>query len=52
MKTVGVLDAKNRLSAKHGRPVATLSPIENAADVASRIRANPASIQPPKKLQK
>jgi prevent-host-death family protein len=63
MKTVGVFDAKNRLSAlidsgkvvtitKHGRPVATLSPIENAADVASRIRANPASIQPPKKLQK
>ncbi len=53
MKTVGVFDAKNRLSelidsgevvtiTKHGRPVATLSPIrQNAADVASRIRANP-----------
>ena len=53
MKTVGVFDAKNRLSelidsgeiitiTKHGRPVATLSPIrQNPADVAARIRANP-----------
>jgi prevent-host-death family protein len=53
MKTVGVFDAKSRLSeliesgetvtiTKHGRPVATLSPIrENPADVAARIRANP-----------
>ena len=53
MKTVGVFDAKSRLSelidsgevvtiTKHGRPVATLSPIrEKPADVAARIRANP-----------
>ena len=53
MKIVGVFDAKNRLSelidsgevvtiTKHGRPVATLSPIRsNAAAVAARIRANP-----------
>jgi prevent-host-death family protein len=53
MKTVGVFDAKTHLSelidsgevvtiTKHGRPVATLNPIrENAADVATRIRANP-----------
>jgi prevent-host-death family protein len=53
MKTIGVFDAKNRLSelidsgevvtiTKHGRPVATLSPIrQNPADVAARIRANP-----------
>jgi prevent-host-death family protein len=53
MKTVGVFDAKSRLSelidsgevvtiTKHGRPVATLSPIrQNPADVAARIRANP-----------
>jgi prevent-host-death family protein len=53
VKTVGVFDAKSRLSelidsrevitiTKHGRPVATLSPIrENPADVAARIRANP-----------
>jgi prevent-host-death family protein len=53
MKTVGVFDAKNRLSAlidsgevvtitKHGRPVAILSPIrQNPAEVAARIRANP-----------
>jgi prevent-host-death family protein len=53
MKTIGVFDAKTRLSelidsgevvtiTKHGRPVATLSPIrENPADVAARIRANP-----------
>ncbi len=53
MKTIGVFDAKNRLSelidggevvtiTKHGKPVATLSPIrQNPADVAARIRANP-----------
>jgi prevent-host-death family protein len=53
VKTIGVFDAKSRLSeliasgevviiTKHGRPVATLSPIrENPADVAARIRANP-----------
>jgi prevent-host-death family protein len=53
MKRVGVFDAKSRLSelidsgqvviiTKHGRPVATLSPIrQDAADVAARIRANP-----------
>jgi prevent-host-death family protein len=53
VRTIGVFDAKNRLSelidsgevvtiTKHGRPVATLSPIrENPADVAARIRANP-----------
>ncbi len=53
MKTVGVFDAKNRLSelidggevvtiTKHGRPVATLSPIRrHPAEVAARIRANP-----------
>jgi prevent-host-death family protein len=53
MKTVGVFDAKSRLSelidsgetvtiTKHGRPVATLSPIrQDPAEVAARIRANP-----------
>jgi prevent-host-death family protein len=53
MKTVGVFDAKSHLSeliesgevvtiTKHGRPVATLSPIRrSAADVVARIRANP-----------
>lgn len=53
MKSIGVFDAKNRLSeliesgdvvtiTKHGRPVATLSPIrQDAAEVAARIRANP-----------
>jgi len=52
-QTVGVFDAKTRLSeliesgevvtiTKHGRPVATLTPIrQNAAEVAARIRANP-----------
>jgi prevent-host-death family protein len=51
MKTVGVFDAKNRLSAliesgetititKHGKPVATLSPVRpKPAEVAARIRA-------------
>jgi len=51
MKTVGVFDAKNHLSelieigevvtiTKHGKPVATLTPIrQKAADVAARIRA-------------
>jgi prevent-host-death family protein len=50
---MGVFDAKNRLSelidsgevitiTKHGRPVATLTPIRrDAAEVAARIRANP-----------
>jgi prevent-host-death family protein len=53
VKTVGVFDAKSRLSelidsgqvitiTKHGRPVATLSPIrESPTAVAARIRANP-----------
>ncbi len=53
MKTAGVFDEKNRLSklidsgevvtiTKHGRPVATLSPIRrDPAEVAARIRANP-----------
>jgi prevent-host-death family protein len=53
MKTVGVFDAKSRLSelidggevvtiTKHGRPVATLSPIrQDPAAVAARIRAKP-----------
>lgn len=53
MKIVGVFDAKSHLSelidsgevvtiTKHGRPVATLSPVrQNPADVAARIRANP-----------
>jgi prevent-host-death family protein len=53
MKIVGVFDAKSRLSelidsgetitiTKHGRPVATLSPIRrDPAEVAARIRANP-----------
>lgn len=53
MKTVGVFDAKTRLSelidsgepvtiTKHGRPVATLNPIrQNPVEVAARIRANP-----------
>ncbi len=53
MKSIGVFDAKARLSelidsgevvtiTRHGRPVATLSPIrQNAADVSARIRANP-----------
>jgi prevent-host-death family protein len=51
MKTVGVFDAKNHLSeliesgeavtiTKHGKPVATLTPIRRqAVDVAARIRA-------------
>jgi prevent-host-death family protein len=51
MKTVGVFDAKNHLSeliesgetvtiTKHGKPVATLTPVRpQAADVAARIRA-------------
>lgn len=51
MKTVGVFDAKNRLSeiiesgeaitiTKHGKPVATLTPIrQRSADVVARIRA-------------
>ena len=50
MKTVGVFDAKTHLSeliesgevvtiTKHGRPVATLTPVrQNAADVVARIR--------------
>jgi prevent-host-death family protein len=50
MKTVGVFDAKNHLSeliesgeavtiTKHGKPVATLTPIRlQAADVVARIR--------------
>ncbi len=50
MKTIGVFDAKNRLSelidsgesftiTKHGRPVATLTPIrQDASEVATRIR--------------
>ncbi len=53
MRAMGVFDAKNRLSelidsgevitiTKHGRPVATLTPIRrDAAEVAARIRANP-----------
>jgi prevent-host-death family protein len=52
MKTVGVFDAKSHLSeliesgevvtiTKHGRPVATLSPVRQPpADVVARIRAN------------
>jgi prevent-host-death family protein len=52
MRTVGIFDAKTHLSeliergetvtiTKHGRPVATLSPIRRAgAEVAERIRAN------------
>jgi prevent-host-death family protein len=52
MKTVGVFDAKTHLSeliesgevvtiTKHGRPVATLSPVrQDPASVAARIRAN------------
>jgi prevent-host-death family protein len=52
MKTVGVFDAKNRLSeliesgevvtiTKHGRPVATLSPVrEDPVAVAARVRAS------------
>ena len=51
MKTVGVFDAKNHLSelidggeavtiTKHGKPVATLTPIrQQAAEVVARIRA-------------
>jgi prevent-host-death family protein len=51
MKSVGVFDAKNRLSelidsgeaitiTKHGKPVATLTPIRRqASDVVARIRA-------------
>jgi len=51
MKSVGVFDAKNRLSelidsgeaitiTKHGKPVATLTPIrQQASDVVARIRA-------------
>jgi prevent-host-death family protein len=51
MRTVGVFDAKSHLSelidsgetvtiTKHGRPVATLSPIRrNPAEVVARIRA-------------
>jgi prevent-host-death family protein len=50
MKTIGVFDAKNHLSeliesgeavtiTKHGKPVATLTPIRQAAaDVVARIR--------------
>lgn len=50
MKTIGVFDAKNRLSelidsgetitiTKHGKPVATLAPIrQHALEVVSRIR--------------
>jgi len=52
MKTVGIFDAKSHLSelidsgevvtiTKHGRPVATLSPVRpKPADVVARIRAN------------
>jgi prevent-host-death family protein len=52
MKTVGVFDAKTHLSelidsgevvtiTKHGRPVATLSPVRRSpADVVAAIRAN------------
>ena len=52
MRTVGVFDAKSHLSelidsgetvtiTKHGRPVATLSPIRrNPAEAVARIRAN------------
>jgi prevent-host-death family protein len=52
MKTVGVFDAKTHLSelidsgevvtiTKHGRPVATLSPVRRSpADVVAGIRAN------------
>jgi len=52
VKTVGVFDAKSHLSelidsgeavtiTKHGRPVATLTPIRrNAAEVVATIRAN------------
>jgi prevent-host-death family protein len=51
MKTVGVFDAKNRLSeliesgeavtiTKHGKPVAMLTPVrQSASDVVARIRA-------------
>jgi prevent-host-death family protein len=51
MKTVGVFDAKNHLSelidsgeaitiTKHGKPVATLTPIrQQASEVVARIRA-------------
>ena len=51
MKILGVFDAKNRLSeliengetvtiTKHGKPVATLTPIrQKASDVVARIRA-------------
>ncbi len=51
MKTIGVFEAKNRLSeliesgepitiTKHGKPVATLTPVRaSPADVAVRIRA-------------
>jgi prevent-host-death family protein len=51
VKTIGVFDAKNHLSeliesgeavtiTKHGKPVATLTPIrQQAADVVARIRA-------------
>jgi antitoxin (DNA-binding transcriptional repressor) of toxin-antitoxin stability system len=53
MKTVGVFDAKRRLSelidslevvtiTRQGRPVATLSAVrQNPVDVARRIRENP-----------
>jgi prevent-host-death family protein len=55
MKTVGVFDAKNRLSelidsgepvtiTKHGKPVATLTPVrQSTAEVIARIRAMRAS---------
>jgi prevent-host-death family protein len=51
VKTIGVFDAKNHLSeliesgeaitiTKHGKPVATLTPIrQQASDVVARIRA-------------
>jgi prevent-host-death family protein len=51
VKTVGVFDAKNRLSeliesgetvtiTKHGKPVATLTPVrKSTAEVVARIRA-------------
>lgn len=52
MRTIGIFDAKTHLSeliesgetvtiTKHGRPVAMLSPIRQAAfEVAARVRAN------------
>jgi prevent-host-death family protein len=53
MKTIGIFDAKTRLSeliesgevvtiTKHGHPVATLNPIRSEPSiVVARIRANP-----------